>query len=223
MSSSRVVHDILVAVKSRVLTAALVAGLAATLLAGCRTNVGTAATVSGQKITESDVSDYITPRGPSSAAVANARANGQTVSPRSEVLQYLILEKVFEQTLQQKDNGGLPSPGQLAAVHDQAASVLLQTSLAGAELDKRINAGLLGAGVSTKLTKVFVRVQELEYTLIMRKQLTQLPELVALVKRAGVHVRVNPRYGKWNVDQLSLDGKVITPGYLSVQPSAPAA
>jgi hypothetical protein len=207
-------------VKPRLLIAIVAGLLAVTGLTACRTNVGTAATVSGQQISESAVGDYITPTGPASSVVANAKTQGQTVSPRSEVLHYLILEKVFEQTLQH--NGGVPSAGQLASYHDQAASLLLQTSLTGSDLDRQLRTGLTSSGVAEKFAPVFLRVEELEYALISRQHLSQLSELVALVKKAGVTVSVNPRYGQWSTDQLGLVGGVPTPAYLSVQPSAPA-
>ncbi len=72
---------------------------------------------------------------------------------------------------------------------------------------------------------MFLRVQELEYTIIVRNQLTQLPQLISLIKKAGVTVQVNPRYGKWSWSTrlFGLDGKLVKPSYLSVQPSAAAA
>lgn len=213
-------HDILVAVKSRVLIAAVAATLAAGALAGCRTNLGTAASISGHRISDSAVGTWLRPEGPSSAAVAAAKAQGQTLgSPRSQVLQYLIMQQVLQQTLD-KEAGGVPSDGVLASYHDQATSLLLQTNLAGSELDRRLGAGLQSSGISPGFSKVFLRVEEMEYLLIARKKLTQLPQLTALIRKAGVSVQVSPRYGKWNASQLVLDGKVATPSYLTVQPSA---
>lgn len=207
--------------KLRILTTAVAATLAVAGLAGCRTNVGTAATVSGHKISESDVSNWVRPEGPSSAVVQNAQSSGQTVSPRSEVLQYLVQEQIFENALR-KETGGVPSDGQLAALHDEAASTLLGTSLGGGELDSRLRQGLLGSGIDPSFSKVFLRVQELEYAIIVRNQLSQMNQLVALLKKSGATVRISPRYGTWSWDPTSfgLDGKVVTPDYLSVQPSA---
>ncbi len=203
----------------RTLGAVLAAVVAMAGLAGCRTNVGTAATVDGQRITESDVNDFVNPAGVAPSVVANAQQNKQTVtSPRSVVLQYLIDEQVFERTLAYL--GKVPSEGELAALHDQAASVLLQTSLKGRELDKRIRQGLPPSGISAKLAPVFMRVQELEYAIIGAKQLTQISELVALVKKAGVQVSVSARYGQWDASKLRLDAGVATPGYLTVQPGS---
>jgi hypothetical protein len=206
-------------VRLRTLSAVLAAVLATAGLTACRTNVGTAASINGSRITDSDVNDYVTPTG-ADAAVA---ANSQTVSPRSQVLQFLIQQQVFIRTL--KSFGKVPSDAQLAASHDEAASVLLQTQLTGAALDHAIRQGLPKSGIKPGFVKVYLRTQELEFAIIKSRQLTQLPELLALIKKAGVHVSVSPRYGKWSPSTLGLDGKAAVPSYLTVQPGAggPAA
>ena len=205
----------------RTLSAAAVALLATAGLAGCRSNVGVAATVGGHRITESDVNDYITPRGVDPSVAANAKTQGQIVSPRSQVLQYLIQEQVFQQTL--ASLGPVPSAGRLAAMHDEAASTLLQTQLAGAALDKAVKTGLPTSGISSTFTATFLRVQELEYAIITSQRLQQLPELLALIKKAHVHVSVSARYGTWDPAKLGLDGRVPVPSYLKVQPGAGGA
>jgi hypothetical protein len=190
-------------------------------LAGCRTNVGVAAIVGSHHITESDVNGYITPKGVDPSVAANAAGQGQIVSPRSQVLQYLIQEQVFQQTL--ASFGPVPSAGRLAAMHDAAASTLLQTQLAGDALDKAVRTGLPTSGISAKFTATFLRVQELEYAIITAKRLQQLPELLALIKKAHVRVSVSARYGTWDPAKLGLDAKVPVPSYLKVQPGPGAA
>ncbi len=201
----------------RILTTALAATLAVAGLAGCRTNVGVAARVGDVRITESDVNGYVTPTGIPASASAQAKAANQTVrSPRSQVLQFLIQEQIFEQTL--KYVGVRPTAGQLAAAHDPAAGLLLGTQLNGAALDNAIRKQLPGSGVKPKFLATFLRVQELEYTLIQKRQLKQLSELLALIKKAKITVSVSQRYGTWSPANLSLDGKPVIPSYLSVQP-----
>lgn len=190
-------------------------------LAGCRTNVGTAAVVDGHRITESDVNQYLTPRGISSAAIARAGSQGQTPPPpRSLVLQFLIQEQVFEQTLHHL--GVHYTDGQLSGSHDQAASLLLQTQLTGSSLDAAIEKQLPSSGVDKAFRPVFLRVEELEYLLIQSQHLTQFAQLVAQVDKAHVSVSVSGRYGTWQPKSLSLDGKPVIPAYLSVQPSGAA-
>jgi hypothetical protein len=200
-------------------SALVIAAVAVAGLSGCRTNVGTAATVNGSKISESDVGKYITAEGvdPSLAA----QANGQVKSPRSQVLEFLIQQRVFERTLD--TIGGVPSDTALSASHDEAASVLSQTQLSGAAFDTEIGRELVRAGVKSDFLRVFLRVQELEYAIIKRRSLTQLSELLTLIRKAGVTVSVSPRYGKWDANTLSLDGKPAVPSYLSVQPTPNAA
>jgi hypothetical protein len=195
--------------------ASVAAILAVAGLAGCRTNVGTAATVGGHRITESRVNDYITPTGPSSAAA------GQAASPRSQVLQFLIQEQLFEKTL--KSEGIEPTTGRLAAAHDPAASLLLQTELTGSALDAAVRKGLPQGGIRAGFVKTFLRVQELEYLLIQGRHLTKLSELLALIKKAKIGVSVSPRYGRWSAANLALSGKAVLPPYLSAQPVPGAA
>lgn len=193
----------------------MVAVLAVAGLAGCKTNVGTAATVDGHRITESDVNNYVTPTG--------SQNGGQTVPPRTLVLEFLVQQRIFEQTLRYlaKDHK-LPSEGVLASYHDAAASVLFQTSLTGKGLDAAIAKGLPKSGVRASFAATYLRATELEYAIIKSQKLNQLSDLVALVKKAGVDVSVAARYGTWHEESLSIDGKPPTPGYLSVAPSQQA-
>jgi hypothetical protein len=209
-------------VKSRTLGAVLAAVLATTCLAACRTNVGAAARVDDSRITESDVNDYILPQGPDPSAVANAQQQGQTVpSPRSFVLENLVKEKVFEQTL--ASIGSLPTSGQLASYHDVAARVLFQTQLTGPALEAALRKALPRSGITAKFAGVYVRVSELEYALIKAKNLSRLPQLIALIKKAHVRVWVNPRYGKWDKTTISIDGAGSLPSYLEPQPGQQGA
>ena len=209
--------------KLRIVTAAVAATLAVAGLAGCRTNVGTAASVDGHRITESKVNSYLTANGADPSLAASAKQQGQTISPRSQVLQFLIQEQLFRKTLEK--TGGVPSDAQLAALHDEAASLLLQTQLGGDDLDKALAQGLPRSGVSSKFADTYLRVNELEYAIIKRKQLAQLSELTGLIKKLGIPVSVSPRYGTWSPTNLALDSKATTPSFLTVQPTpgAPAA
>jgi hypothetical protein len=213
-------HDILNAVRLRIVIAAVAATVAVAGLAGCRTNVGTAASVGGHRITESSVNDYITPAGADPSLAAQASQSNQSASPRSQVLQYLIQEQLFEKTL--ASVGQHPTAGQLAGYHDAAASLLLQTQLTGSNLDKAIKQGLPRSGVKASFVAKYLRVQELEYALIKSRKLTQFPQLTALIKKAKVPVSVSARYGTWAPSSLSLDGKAVVPSYLTEQPAPKA-
>jgi len=202
--------------RRRIVPVLVAAALAATLLAGCKSNVGVAARVNGASISESDVNKYVSPKGVASAVAAQAA--GQTVSPRAEILHFLIQEQVFERTLQHLNIR--PSAGELAAQHDQAASTLLQTQLTGADLDRTLDRQLPRSGVRASFRNTFLRVQELEYLLITKRKLTQFSQLVAIVRRAGIKVSVSPRYGTWDAANLQLNGKSPLPSFVSAQPAA---
>lgn len=204
----------------RTLGAAVAALLAVAGLAGCRTNVGTAAVVNGHRISESDVNHYVRPQGADPAFVAQVQKSGQTLpAPRSFILHYLIQEQVFERTLAYL--GHVPSEGTLASYHDAAVRTFTQIQATGSALDREITRNFTKAGMTADFTSVFLRTSELEYAIIKSKHLTQLSQLAALVKRAGVQVSVSPRYGRWKPNQLALSQTVSTPAYLSVQPGAP--
>jgi hypothetical protein len=206
-------------VTRRILISALAATLAVVGLAGCRTNTGVAARVNDHAISESDVNDFLRPGGPDKSAAA--RSGGQVASPRSQILTFLIQEQVFRRTL--ASIGQHPSDGELAGLHDAAASLLLNTQLTGADLDNELRRQLPISGIKADFADIFLRVQELEVAIINNKRLQQLPELLALIKKAGVKVSVAPRYGSWDAGQLAVDGKPAIPSFLSVQPSPGAA
>ena len=202
--------------RRRIVAAFVAAALATTLLAGCKSNVGVAARVDGTTISESDVNKYLNPKGVASEVAAQSGA--QTVSPRAEILHFLVQEQVFERTLRSLNIR--PTAGDLAAQHDAAASTLLQTQLTGADLDRALDRQLPRSGVRASFRNTFLRVQELEYLLISKRNLTQFSQLVALVRKAGVKVSVSPRYGSWDAANLQLNNKSPLPSFVSAQPVA---
>jgi len=201
--------------RRRIVPALVAAALATTLLAGCKSNVGVAARVDGKSISESDVNKYVSPNGVASEVAA--QAGDQPVSPRAEVLNFLIQERVFEQTLRSLNIR--PSAGELAAQHDAAASTLLQTQLAGADLDRAVDKGLPRSAIRASFRATFLRVYELEYLLITKRKLTQISELVALVRKAGIEVTVSPRYGTWDAAHLTVSSVSPLPSFVSAQPA----
>jgi hypothetical protein len=220
--AARWLHDILSGVKLRTLGALVAAVLAVAGLAGCRTNVGTAAMVNGHRITESDVSDYLNPAGPDPAIAAQAEQSGQSLPPpRTFVLQFLVEERVFEDMLDSL--GAVPSDGELAGYHDTAASLLYNAQIGGAKFDKAIHDGLPRIGVSSDLASVYIRAGELAIAIMKAKNLSDPSQLSAVAKQVGADVSVSPRYGTWSAKTLSLDTHIAVPGYLTVQSRAAAA
>jgi predicted small secreted protein len=205
-------------VRARVLGAIAVLAAAATLLTSCRTNVGVAATVNGHRISETTVNKYVTQEGADPSLAAQAKAQGQPLpTPKPFVLQILVLDNLFEHTL--AANGGVPSDGQLAAVHDKAAQAFLQTSAAGRQVEREEGTNLHRIGVSTSFAPILVRAIELNYVLVEER--LKSVSLGAAINKAGAKVSVSPRYGAWDAKSLSLkysdtDG---VPGYLRLQPT----
>ncbi|MFN2518989.1 MAG: hypothetical protein ABR604_08120 [Jatrophihabitantaceae bacterium] len=210
-------------------TAALMA-VAAGGLTACETKVGQAAIVDGHRISETDLGSYISPAGPSPSVLAAAAQAGRGVYPKSQVVQILVQQQLFESVLAR--NGGVPSNGELASLHDQAAATFLGTQLTGAKLDAYITSAQGAYGYAAKYAKALLRTIELEAALVVKLKARSLSDLVAAVATLHLTVQVNPRYGKWDPKTLALGGPETTiPDFLkldgvigtSQSPSAPAS
>jgi len=200
--------------RRRIVPAVVAVVLATTLLAGCKSNVGAAARVDGTRISESDVNQYVSPKGVASDVAA--QANGQQPAPRSQILHYLVQAQLFEHVL--AHFGIHPTDGQLEAQHDAAAQTLLQTQLAGADLDRTLDRQLPRAGIRSSFRSRFLRTLELEYLIIRDRKLTQFSQLLAVVQQARVKVSVSPRYGTWDAKNLQLNGQPPLPSFVTQQP-----
>ena len=199
----------------RVLISAVAAVLAVTTLAGCRTNVGVAARVDGTRITESDVNQYLSSAGVDKAALA---AQGQQAgSPRTLVLQYLILGQVFAKTLQRQHVS--VSAGELAALHDDAGSNLVGQQLTGSAIESRLDKGLLQRGVKRNFTAQLLRTRELFELLIAKGKIRTNGQFLSAIKPVASRVSVSPRYGSWNASSLQLSEQPVLPSFVSLQPS----
>ena len=191
----------------RTLGAAVAAVIALAGLAGCRTNVGTAATVDGHRITESDVNDYITP----DASVSLQTSSGNfSEAPRSFVIRELIDDRLFRKLLS-KTPGGEPTNAQLDAS--------LGHDLAG-KTPKQFAESIGLRGFTADFDQLFFRVEELNKALSNAQQ--SGANVNALVKALRFPVSISARYGHWDRKKFSLVGTPAAPSYLSVQPSAAA-
>jgi hypothetical protein len=196
-------------VRFRRLGAAAAVVLAVGSLAACRTNVGTAATVDGHRITESDVNDYITP----DAGVSLQQSGGGTFTeaPRSFVVRELIEDRLFRKLLANTP-GGAPSDAKLdSQVH---------TDLAG-KTQRQVARSIGLRGFTDDFLIIFFRVEELGHALGTAQQ--NGANLTALAKSLNFPVSVSARYGSWNQAKLNFNGTPAVPGYLSLQSTAAAA
>jgi hypothetical protein len=209
-----------------VAAAAVAMAVAVSGLTACETKVGQAAIVDGHRISESELGGYLIPAGPSPSVLAAASAAQQHVYPKTEVVQLLVEQKLFERTLAR--NGGVPSAGELATLHDQAAATILQTQLTGADLDSYLAKTQSSYGYSAKYAHLLLRTVELEAALAVKLRARSVADLSAAVAKLHLKVQVNPRYGVWRPASLSIGGpNSNVPGFLklggaSAAPVSPA-
>jgi hypothetical protein len=204
-------HEILAGVRLRTLGAAAVAVLALAGLAGCRTNVGTAATVDGHRITESDVNDYLTPQAQPVTQQTNTGGTVQ-VSPRSFVLAQLINERLGFRIVEEVPGLASLTSAQLDARLDRDLGDQTVTSVAE-------SLGL--KGYTEAFYRIVLRVQELSRAL--QDQAQKGVDIRRILTTLTFPVTVSPRYGTWDKAGLSLRGTIGIPSYLTVQPGADGA
>jgi hypothetical protein len=195
-----------VPVKLRRLAAVLAAVLALAGLAGCRTNIGTAAVVDGHRITESDVSQYVTPQ---SQPVNEQGQTGQSqqVSPRSFVLAQLINERFGFKIL-----AAIPQFSRLTTAQVDAQ---LQRDLAGQSVQS-VAESLGLHGYPTDFYQIVMRVQEISRVLSNAQQ--NGVDVRKVIDSLHFPVSVAPRYGTWDQSQPGFNAGAAVPGYLEVQP-----
>lgn len=195
----------------RTLGAAAAVTLALTGLAGCKTNVGTAAVIDGHRVTESDVNRYLTAN--SQPVTQQDPATGGTVqiSPRSFVVSELINEQLGFKILQ-----AIPSVSDLTPTQLESQ---LQNDLAGKTVTQV--AEQLGLhGYTTAFYHIILRIQEISG--VLRNAQANGVDVSAVFGKIVFPVSVSPRYGRWNSKELRFSSGATVPGYLDVQPGAAA-
>ena len=190
----------------RTLGVAAAALLALAGLAGCKTNIGQAAVIDGHRVSESDVSHYLTP---DAQPVSEQQQDGTSVqiSARSFVVSQLINERLAFAILQAVPAVSNVTPAQIDAQ--------LQSDLAG-KTPREVAETLGLHGYTDAFYHVVLRVQEISG--VLRQQSS-----VAVQKALStVHfpVSVSPRYGSWDGKQLRFTSGVTLPSYLDVQSGA---
>lgn len=193
----------------RYLGAAVAAVLALTGLAGCKTNVGQAAVIDGHRVSESDVSQYLTPN---AQPVTERDQNGTTaqVSPRSFVLSQLINERLGFAILH-----AVPA---VSGVTPQQIDSQLQNDLNG-KSPRQVAESLGLHGYTDDFYQIVLRVQEIS-SVLRQQSGTAVQKAIATI---DFPVSVSPRYGSWDNKQLRFTSGGAVPGYLDVKSGAPAA
>jgi hypothetical protein len=182
-----------------------VAALALTALAGCRSNVGAAATVNGHRISESDVAQYLT--ADAQPIAGTNQATGATVQtpPRSFVLSTLLDARLFDELLRATPHGAA-SAGDLAAAQAKV--------LNGAPV-QQVSDGVARSGLTRSFATVYLRERSIEQ--LINDQVTAGVDVQALLNKMHVDVSVNPRYGTWDAKTFSVaaTGRDGLPAFLS--------
>lgn len=214
-----------IAVRVRKLAAIVGLSAAAALAMGgltaCDSKVGQAAIVGDHRISESDLGKYLSPQGPVPSVLAAAAKAGQSVYPKTEVVQILIQQELFDRALAK--NGGVPTKGELATLHDQAAATFLGTQLTGAALDSYLKSAQGNYGYAAGYAGALLRTIELEAALAVKVKAQSLADIVTAVNKLHIRVEVNPRYGKWEPKSLTLGGPTSNiPNFLKLDSLSPS-
>jgi hypothetical protein len=177
----------------RVITAAALAATVATGLTACQAQVGAAAFVGKTRISESDVTKYLSPSATTFTAT-NSDGSTQSVNPKAFVLEYLIRVSLLDKTLAQS-KGGTPTAAELAA----AKATVLQGGS-----DAQLSSELTADGFTTAFEPLYIQATVQLEVLASRLQDTTGAATLAAIAKADAPVRVNDRYGTWQASQLSL-------------------
>ncbi len=181
----------------------MLAVLAFVGVAGCQPKPGAAAIVSGERITEKTVNSYVATTSPD--GIAGARAL---------VLTLLVQERLLEAQLRQ--HGGLPSAGDLAALHDVSLPTSEQSQgLTGTAADADLRDQIESSKVHADFLPHYLRVIEMNH-IFSNRQIS----VDALVKSK---VSVSPRYGKWDAANLVVRAFGSQPDFLLPSPSPSAS
>jgi hypothetical protein len=194
-------------VRVRYLGAALAAVLALTGLAGCKTNIGTAAVIDGHRVTESDVSHYLTADAqPVVQQDPNTRATTR-VSPRSFVVSWLINAQLYRKVM-----SVIPS---VSNVTEAQLDSQLQDDLAGESVTHFAESHGLH-GFTDAFYQVVLHTQEV--IVVLQNARSNGVDVGAAFNKLNFPVSVSPRYGSWDGKQFLFTSGAALPGYLDVQP-----
>lgn len=196
------------------------AALALAALTGCQSNVGMAAHVDRQSIPASAVDDRLATLSDDQLAKIGQDASTITIIGRNLVTTWLVREALFEQVWEKR--GALPTGEALDKVHDRAIQFLFNSPTAetGAAGDEAVKTALGGTGVKGDFGPTMVRAASLELALADAINSMSEADVVKVIADSGITVRVNPRYGTWDLTTLSL-GAATLPSYV-IDSSRPA-
>ena len=185
-------------------SAALVVGVSG--LTACRTNVGIAATIDGHRVSETDVSNYVTA---SAKPVQTSSSSSATTAPKPFVIEVLIDQRLYPALLR-ASKVGAPGTGQMTTLRRQY--------LNGKSV-KTVVEGLGVKGFSASFESVIVDIEV--YANLLNQAQSAGTDISGVAQKLTFPVHVNPRYGTWDATNLELKSGTSSgvPGYLTLQSS----
>jgi SurA N-terminal domain len=154
----------------------------------CQSKAGAAAVVDGQRISDSEVAQYVQP-----GAQPVQQSDGSTVIPKHAVIDSLIQTQLYEKAL--AANGGPATQAEL----DQATQAVL-AGHSKSDLETQV---LKPAGLKSNFTDVFLNGHALTQVLVHRLGITQNVQLLAVLSKLHTNIQVSPRYGAWDAPNFS--------------------
>ena len=175
-------------------------------LVACDSKAGTAAMVDGHRITEKELSRYVSA---SAKPIPTGDGSGSTPA-RSFVLQYLIRNELL--------------PKLLAATGTPVTEAQLQAGKAealGGGTEAELTRQITQAGLSARFEPVLLRNRELLN--VVRAKLTTEKQVTDALAKVKDKVSLNPRYGSWDDKSLTVVnlGKKQLPSVLSFDKALP--
>ncbi len=198
-------------VKRLIVVVAAVAALLLSLTA-CQDKASNAASVGKKQITESVLNKYVVDGAKPYTESDSQTGQSYTVLPRHEALQVLIITELFDEVLAK--HGGEPTDTQVNA-EIASGSTAAQRKQLSTELTKD--------GYTEAYRELYFQFQG--KISLLSKRLgddSSNTKLVAALRGLKTKVSVNPRYGKWDDANLSLNESGSIPSFVTL-PSAAAA
>jgi hypothetical protein len=193
--------------KLRAPLAAVLASVAVAATAtGCdSSNVGVAAKVDGTRITETQLSRYVTP---AAQGVALQQSAPKT-PPKSFALFILIFDRLYADLLR-NTKGGLPAPGVISSQIN---------TFVGNHTPQQAVASLGVHGYTAEMDQAVLRFRALSTLLGERQQ--HGVDVSAALKKLSFPVTINPRYGTWDAKRFTVDTgtRAGLPDFLKLQPA----
>jgi hypothetical protein len=181
------------------------AALAITTLAACQTKIGVAAVVNGARLSDSDVSTYVTKK-----AVPFSGGGGTTITPKSFAVETWIDTVLFEQAI--RKHGGAITTAERTEYGGLATSGTSPDQLTKAYTSRGFTVAMRDLRVRTQadfLLLIHRLHPKLDDSQVLQdSQGAEGNEAAVEIGKLANDVFVSGRYGTWDKKTLSLDSSV---------------